>query len=347
MAVSRKRKFNLDDIVSAYERKQLGIANKITAQILQLFDDNTTRIAFLYAKRKLVNNRFLPRDIRATIETLTSTINAKTKNLIIVGVRQSFENSRDKNNLIETKTAGRRVPPGKRSGVAVASSAPSDQRLTTAVNEFIKRKNKGLNLSDRVWKLSNSWKKTVNDTMIKGLEQGTAARELAHKLQKAVRTGSANAAPGPGVYKSPYKNALRLTRNEVNIAYNSADYERWQMMPTVVGIEVKLSNRHPVYDMCDNLKGTYPKTFKFTRWHVNCLCAAIPKLATQEERDAIMDYKLGLIDTPPDLKYVKDIPGTAKIWIRDNADRVEGWKNTPYWWNNNKAVVNQVRERNK
>ena len=70
--------------------------------------------------------------------------------------------------------------------------------------------------------------------------------------------------PGRGVYRSSYRNAQRLARTETNIAYRTADYERWQKMPFVIGIEIKLSNNHPEPDICDDLKGIYPKTFKWS-----------------------------------------------------------------------------------
>ena len=83
--------------------------------------------------------------------------------------------------------------------------------------------------------------------------------------------------PGRGVYRSSYRNAQRLARTETNIAYRTAEYDRWQDMPFVVGIEIRLSNNHPEPDICDDLKGVYPKTFKWTGWHriaaaTKCLC---------------------------------------------------------------------------
>ncbi|MDR0754714.1 MAG: hypothetical protein LBF04_04920, partial [Prevotellaceae bacterium] len=71
------------------------------------------------------------------------------------------------------------------------------------------------------------------------------------------------------VYRSSFKNARRLTATETNIAYRAADYERMQDFDFVVGIEINLSNNHtlngkPFTDMCDDLKGKYPKDFKFT-----------------------------------------------------------------------------------
>lgn len=76
---------------------------------------------------------------------------------------------------------------------------------------------------------------------------------------------------GQGVYHSSYKNALRYTRTTTNIAYRTADYERYQTEDFVIGIEIHTTN-NPTHkeDICDLLAGSYPKDFKWTGWHVNC-----------------------------------------------------------------------------
>jgi hypothetical protein len=61
------------------------------------------------------------------------------------------------------------------------------------------------------------------------------------------------------------QDARRLAATETNIAYRTADYTRWQDLDFVVGIEIKLSNNHTLNgiafrDICDELKGLYPKT---------------------------------------------------------------------------------------
>lgn len=71
--------------------------------------------------------------------------------------------------------------------------------------------------------------------------------------------------PGTGVYRSSYKNAMRVTRTEVNMAYQASDSERWTRSWWVKGIRVSLSNNHtspdskgrpaPLVDICDELAG--------------------------------------------------------------------------------------------
>ena len=47
--------------------------------------------------------------------------------------------------------------------------------------------------------------------------------------------------PGQGVYRSSAKNAQRLTRTEINMAYRESEYLRWQQLDFIVGIRVMLS----------------------------------------------------------------------------------------------------------
>ena len=77
--------------------------------------------------------------------------------------------------------------------------------------------------------------------------------------------------PGRGVYRSSARNAQRLARTEINMAYRKAEQERWKSFDFVVGYEVKITqNGKHVEDICDCLKGKYRKDFKFMGWHPSC-----------------------------------------------------------------------------
>ena len=115
------------------------------------------------------------------------------------------------------------------------------------MNAFIKRVDNGLSLSDKVWKYTDRFKNEIELGIDCGLRDGLSAPEIARnlkmylqypdKLFRRVRTQhgilklSKTAAafhPGQGVYRSSYKNARRLAATETNIAYRTADFERWQ-----------------------------------------------------------------------------------------------------------------------
>ena len=162
--------------------------------------------------------------------------------------------------------------------------------------------------------------------------------------------------PGRGVYRSSYKNARRLAATETNIAYMTADYERWQQFNFVVGIRIELSNNHtlngrPFHDICDDLsapqgstntkgKGCYPKNFKFTGWHPLCRCHAVAILKTDEE--IAEDTRLILGGEPLDdksMNRVDDVPGEFKKWLDDNEERAERSYSVPYFIKDNEKYL--------
>lgn len=157
--------------------------------------------------------------------------------------------------------------------------------------------------------------------------------------------------PGQGVYRSSYRNAQRLARSETNIAYRSADFERWSQLDFVVGVEIKLSNNHPEPDICDQLKGIYPKDFKWTGWHPNCRCYMVPVLATDKELDDMLEKILDG-EEPGNLSVdssneVTEAPETFKKWLEDpktqeRMAKAEEKGTLPYFIKDNKDLVNSV-----
>ena len=118
-------------------------------------------------------------------------------------------------------------------------------------------------------------------------------------------------------------------------------------MSFVIGIEIKLSNNHPVPDICDDLKGVYPKTFKWTGWHPNCRCYQVPVLATHGELDKMID---NILDgkSPNSVECadeVIDIPKPFVSWARDNAERMGKAKDArtlPYFYKDNEQQITDV-----
>lgn len=211
-------------------------------------------------------------------------------------------------------------------------------RNLDALEAFQERKIKGLKLSDRVWNYTNQFKGEIEQALDVGIADGRSAAQLSRDIREYLREpeklfrrvrdkngvlkASKNALrynPGGGVYRSSYKNALRLTRTEINMAYRTADHLRWQQLDFVVGIEIRRSNHYYACDVCESLKGKYPKSFKFTQWHPQCRCHAIPILATEKELlDSIND------ETPVQSKNeVKDVPDNFTKWVNENSNRIK------------------------
>lgn len=130
---------------------------------------------------------------------------------------------------------------------------------------------------------------------------------------------------GQGVYHSSYKNALRYARTTTNIAYRSAEHDRYQELPFVIAIDIHISNNPAhVRDICDDLQGRYPKDFPWNGWHTNCMCYQVPVLAKKEEVDEMVDEILDGGD-PNDVEIggvVKELPDNFVRWAKANKERI-------------------------
>lgn len=235
-------------------------------------------------------------------------------------------------------------------------------RNLKALEAFQNRKIQGLNLSQRVWNYSKQYKSELEQALDVGIADGRSAAELSRDIRSYLRDPeklfrrvrdkngilkpSKNALrynPGNGVYRSSYKNAMRLTRTEINMSYREADHLRWQEMDFVVGIEIRRSNHEYGCDVCESLKGKYPKDFKFSGFHPNCRCHAIPIMATEKE---LLDNIEN--DTPINSKNeVKDTPKQFEKWMKENEDRVVRAKSLPFFIQDNLQFVDSktIKER--
>ena len=226
-----------------------------------------------------------------------------------------------------------------------------------ALETFKKRKIKDFTVSNRVWDIAKKAQTEIELALSVSLEEGKSAVQLSREIRNLLNNpttlfrrvrdkygnlvlskNAQNYHPEQGVYRSAYKNALRLASNEINVAYKSSDWLRIQQNPDVVGFEVRLSPQHKVYDMCDELKGKYPKTFHFHGWHVGCKCHIVSILKTPDEliKELKADEEL-----PPESSsnYISDVPKEYKQWVTDNKDRFKNWKTKPYFIEANKGVI--------
>ena len=173
------------------------------------------------------------------------------------------------------------------------------------------------------------------------LEPEKLFRRVRNKHGELVLSKAAKAYhPGQGVYRSSYKNAMRVTRTETNMAYRTADITRWQQLPFVTGYEVKTSKSHkermPMGDICDDLAGVYPKGFMFKGWHPHCLCYIVPKLCTDKELEELTQRILdGTEDEFTPAGMVEDVPNQFKEWVAENTERIEAAQSLPYFLRDN------------
>lgn len=244
-----------------------------------------------------------------------------------------------------------------------------NNRTSSALRAFQTERDKNMNLSGAVWDLTEELKEQMELSLQLGIHEGTSAKELAtecrrylnepNKLFRRVRDAfgvlrlskSAKAYhPGRGVYRSSYKNALRMTNTEINMAYRTADHYQWKEFDFVRGIEIKVSDAPHVReskhltDICDELQGIYPKTFKFIGWHPNCRCFAVPVLVG---RDDMRKYSQSLLKGE-EYKFdniVSDMPDNFKGWVKDNESKLAHMAKhgkSPYFISRNKKIVEGI-----
>ena len=185
---------------------------------------------------------------------------------------------------------------------------PPPDALKTNIADYEKFANReigGLNLSARVWKINGTdFKKQIELAVSAAIKEGKSAAELSRDIRKylnnpdalfrRVRDSDGNLQlskaardyhPGQGVYRSAYKNAMRLARTEINMAYRESDYLRWKQNDSIIGFKIQNSNRHwTVCEVCKRFDGLmFPKTFHWLGFHVQCMCTAIAVLASDAE----------------------------------------------------------------
>jgi hypothetical protein len=250
-----------------------------------------------------------------------------------------------------------------------ATQQQRDQGAHAAAVRFTDTKRGGVNLSDRVWKLAGTAKQEIETIVQNGMKEGKTAEQLSKELRgylnepdklfRRVRnkeTGELELSeaakkykPGQGVYRSAYKNAMRLARTEIAAAYRRAQWESFQTDPQVIGIRITLSNNHtcinpktgkpePFYDICDELQGDYPKSFLWEGWHPQCRCIQLPILVGPEDFRKMVDAEVrGETYTP---KQITEPPRALGEWVARNRERAKGWGELPYWIKDNQQFIN-------
>ena len=241
---------------------------------------------------------------KAALEKLQSQFISEMQAIIMAGTSAEWKES----NLVQDLIAKKLLK-------AYTGSTKSGEEYTryfetnpASLQAFQQRRAAGMNLSTRVWNLSEQYKTELEMAVSAAIEPGTSAMELAADIKKYLNEpdmmfrrfrykdengewkrkwkqkimGSDGKVhfidadpteyhPGRGVYRSSARNAQRLARTEINMSYRTAEQERWRQFDFVVGYEVKTTqNGRHVEDICDCLAGKYRKDFKFLGWHPQC-----------------------------------------------------------------------------
>ena len=340
--------------LSAYEKQ----VDRLYRQIIQQVATIGISISGDFNPDKLFSFDDYP-TIRKRIEKLLSALQNGLSAIILNGIDSEWTLANNKNSELSRMVFGDNI--GKLSEEQYSKYFSTNDNARVA---FKKRKENGLSLSDRVWRYTNQFKSEIELALDLGIRSGLSADEMTQDLRDYLRYPdklfrrvrdehgqlqlSKRAAafhPGQGVYRNSYKNARRLAATETNMAYMTADYERWQQLDFVVGIEIRLSNNHtlngePFVDICDELKGRYPKDFKFTGWHPHCRCHAITILKTDEEiAEDTQKILSGEKLDENSVNRVDDVPDNFKKWLQDNKARAKRSYSMPYFIRDNEKYL--------
>lgn len=327
-------------------------------QIEQEFDNAINRIFANISGVRLIDGNYSlsnNRRFELFVNSVISTFKDNVQQIISQGVRDSFALSVSNfTNLIERRYSGA-IDPLYRQAL--------NFRYEGAMNAFLSRVEGGLNLSDRVWNIARQFQRDIEYTIFTSLSDGRSADQMSRdirrylknpdqlfrrvrdakgKLQLSQRAKLFN--PGQGVYRSSYKNARRVSRTEINTANRTQDFSMYNSTPFVLGIEVKLSAAHPKFDMCDYLVGVFPPTFKFTGFHIQCICFSVPILASKDEFRAYQ--RAVLAGTDKDFVFegkITEMPKRVVDWVISNKDQLNRWKTLPSFMYDNPKLQEYLK----
>ncbi|MBQ3690911.1 MAG: hypothetical protein II937_13770 [Bacteroidales bacterium] len=329
--------------------KQLfGIALNEFAQVASIVEGD-------YSGNEMFNFDDYPQTM-ATVAKIVNTLANNMNVSVVNGCKAVWDISNMKNNaLVESLFKGKDLTDEQKIRYF--------QNNEPALKAFTERKHNGLRLSDRVWNIVGGYKNDIETALSVSIEQGKSAHDLAKEVQQYLNKpdklfrrvrdefgelqlskNAQNYHPGAGVYRSSYKNALRLARTEINMAYRTADFTRYQQFDFIVGIEIKTSGNHPEHDICDQLAGRYPKDFKFVGWHPNCRCYQTTILKTEDEMDKDEErMRRGQEPIANSKNTIKDVPDEFKKWVEDNEEKIKRAKNKPYFVTDNQKYMPKIK----
>ncbi|WP_338335880.1 toxin glutamine deamidase domain-containing protein [Marseilla massiliensis] len=349
------KRFSVQTFDAAHYRQ----TEQYTQAVDALFDKATAEIARAAAKGKYDPDKPFSFDdypsVKAVMQSVTKQLASRITTVIETGSKKQWLFACSKNDgfissILDTSKLSK-----------AQLKKMQDQNLD-ALKTFQGRKVEGMNLSQRIWKYVGQYREQLEAALDAGLGEGRSAAQLSrdvrqnlkdpNRLFRRVRDKRGNLVlskaarafhPGRGVYRSSAKNAARLTRSEINMAYRESDYLRWQSLDFVVGFEVKRSNHEPLCkcDICEKLKGRYPKHFKFKGWHPQCMCYAVPILMDEEtfDENELGDLKAALRGTQykrlEAKNVVVDVPDSFKEWVKEHEEAQANWSSTPYFIKDN------------
>ena len=186
-------------------------------------------------------------------------------------------------NLLEARlTMGMDKAFSRRNKATVNLGSEKWERIVDRIYaDIVRSNNAGLSLSEKIWDLTNRAEQDIKRILASDIAAGNSSREIADRINKYVFTSGIDQdyQSGPGIYRSPLKNALRVARTETNRAYTKASAAWATNKAWVQGIMPTLSAAHKVEDDCDDVVanapdgGYSPEVFaSLIPVHPHCMC---------------------------------------------------------------------------
>lgn len=329
-------------IEQIYRKRHLRVSAKYQAEVGKAFDRVVERFVKKFGNNPIIRNdenfQFSTnRKLNVELTEMMKRFNSELFEITRSGIGASWEQAEEMNDELVRFYFSGLAEFRKKQAVMMA-------RNTEGVESFINRKHNARKLSDRIWEKSSRLRDELEASLLIGVSEGKSAHEIALQTQQYLKNPDAlyrrvrdakgdlrlsNAAkklnPGKGVYRSSYQNALRLTATEINMAYRTADHDRWQTQDFILGFNVQLSHQHPRYDICDALQGEYPKSFLFVGWHPRCFCHVVPIRMNKD------DFIRKLNGEEVKAERITQLPEGMRNWLKSNEKAVLGKKNKPFF----------------
>jgi len=151
----------------------------------------------------------------------------------------------------------------------------------------------GIKVSDRIWRISQDARTQLKNAIEEGIAMGRDPRKVARDIQALLNPGVRTelrketrkrlAAP-----KDVCMEAMRLAVTEMQHAAHEGTIGVYSKMPPCEGFYWRLSNNHPLTDICDeyarhNGDGFWEKDEVPVKPHPWCRCYLVPKMKKPEE----------------------------------------------------------------
>jgi hypothetical protein len=297
----RNERVELFARINQSEKALRVILDTFTKNITKTVNDKATKLANLKPINIVLHNEvvFLRRSLKVWLNALVTD-----------GAKMGFRHPgdallpvfKDNQEAITEIVAGQvlfeaKLTFGMKAGFA-ASVSPTIKltskfwagKQASIIKNITKKNLQGLTLSERVFDLTSRAEADLKRLIANEVANGTSPYNISKKIEKYVSpavigAGVLGVAVGSGVYRSPYKNAMRLARTETNRAYVQASAQFYENKPWVESVDVTLSPVHSDTDDCDDVADGGPyspsEAASLVPVHPHCMCSLTPRIDPQ------------------------------------------------------------------